>query len=189
MLRGARQVGKSSAVGNLSQKFDYFVEINFELVLILNSIFKSSSNPIQIIENLSIYFSHPIIPDKSLIFLDEIQSCPKAIHALRFFYENLLEQHTIAAGSLLEFTLEDMPTFGVGRVRSIFMYPFSFDEFLVASGNDKQLELKKKSSIQKPLEKMFHEKLTELLKIFILIGGMPQAISTYVESQKILKVQ
>ncbi len=189
LLRGARQVGKSSAVRNLGQKFDYYLEINFELVPAFKSIFESSSNPIQIVENLSIYFNHPIIPGKSLIFLDEIQSCPEAIHSLRFFYENLPEQHIIAAGSLLEFTLHELPTFGVGRIRSMFMYPFSFDEFLVANGNDKLLELKNKSSIQNPLEQVFHEKLIELLKIFILIGGMPQAVSTYVETQKFLEVQ
>jgi predicted AAA+ superfamily ATPase len=78
----------------------------------------------------------PIQPGKTLLFFDEIQACLPAISTLRFFYEKYPELHVIAAGSLLEFALADLPSFGVGRVRSIFVYPLSFDEFLQGNGEN-----------------------------------------------------
>jgi predicted AAA+ superfamily ATPase len=121
LLRGARQVGKSSSVRNLAGKFEHFLEINFEKDRRAHSLFDGDLNVREICENLSILFKIPIVPGETLVFFDEIQSCPSAISSLRFFYEDYPELHLIAAGSLLEFALEELPSFGVGRIRSIFI--------------------------------------------------------------------
>ena len=112
LLHGARQVGKSSSVRKLAENFNYFVEINFEKNRKVHGYFMGDLDVKEICANLSVQFSMPIIPNKTLLFLDEIQSCPNAISALRFFYEDYPELHVIAAGSLLEFAFEELPSFG-----------------------------------------------------------------------------
>ena len=132
LLRGARQVGKSSAVRHLGTQFKYFAEVNFESAKSIATFFKGDLDVKLIASKISNYIQVPIIPGQTLLFLDEIQACPEAIMALRFFKEDYPELHVIAAGSLLEFALQSLPTFGVGRIHSVFMYPMTFDEFLVA---------------------------------------------------------
>lgn len=164
LLRGARQVGKSSAVKQLGRSFTYFVEVNFESDKAIHEFFKGDLNPLAICEKLSLYYNIPILPGESLLFFDEIQQCPPAISSLRFFYEKYPELHLIAAGSLLEFTLSELPSFAVGRVRSLFMYPLSFNEFLMAHQEDRLLSAKKKATYNQPLPAPIHEKLKRLLK-------------------------
>ena len=130
ILRGVRQCGKTSAVRNLSQQFADYIELNLEKEPDIGKIFEGELNINRIINRLELHFSKRISSD-TLLFIDEIQECPRAITALRYFYEDKPELHVIAAGSLLEFVLDgqkkDKPVdFPVGRVRSIFMYPFSF---------------------------------------------------------------
>ncbi len=127
----------------------------------------------------------PIIPGKTLIFFDEIQTCIPAISSLRFFYEKYARLHIIAAGSLLEFALEEIPSFGVGRIRSLFMYPLSFDEYLIGSGEQSLHDAKKKADIKKPLADPLHQKLIEHFKRFLIIGGMPEVIASYIENNDI----
>ena len=127
----------------------------------------------------------PVIPGKTLLFFDEIQSCIPAISSLRFFYEKLPSLHLIAAGSLLEFALEALPSFGVGRVRTLFMYPFSFDEFLIAINETDLQEIKRKSSAVKPVNEVLHKKLISLLKRFLVLGGMPEVVAQYSQTQNI----
>jgi uncharacterized protein len=189
LLRGARQVGKSSTVRNFANNFAYFIEINFDEKLELGKIFENSLNPTEICEQLSIATNTPIIEGKTLLFLDEIQVCIPAISALRYFYEKMPNLHLIAAGSLLEFALAEIPSFGVGRIRSLFMYPISFNEFLNANGEKKLIELLEKASFQNPLLDIFHEKLKNYLKKFLIIGGMPEAVSSYIANGNLLEVQ
>jgi len=122
LLRGARQVGKSRSVAKLAESFEHFIEVNFEKNKKIRALFDGDLDVREICENLSVQFKKPIVPNKTLLFFDEIQNCPNAISSLRFFYEDYPELHVIAAGSLLEFALEELPSFGVGRIRSIFMY-------------------------------------------------------------------
>ena len=136
LIRGARQVGKSSAVEQLGKTFDNFIVVNFEKNKKLKVIFDGDLDVKEICLKLSVQFRKPIVPQKTLLFFDEIQSCPNAIMSLRYFYEDYPELHVIAAGSLLEFALEELPTFGVGRIDSLFMYPFSFQEFMLACDED-----------------------------------------------------
>jgi len=180
LVRGARQVGKSSSVRKLGESFDSFLEVNFEEHIRVHSLFEGDLTPQILCENLSIMFDMEIVPLKTLLFFDEIQACLPAISSLRFFYEKLPELHVIAAGSLLEFALAEIPSFGVGRIRSIIMYPFSFDEFLYGMGHIKLLEKKRKANIENPLAVPIHKKLLELLKKFLIIGGMPEVVKKYV---------
>ena len=189
LLRGARQVGKSSSVRKLAEKFEYFLEINFEKNRNVEHFFEGDLDVKEICANLSVQFQKPIIPNKTLLFFDEIQACPNAISALRFFYEDFPELHVIAAGSLLEFALEELPSFGVGRISSMFMYPFSFAEFMSACGNELLWNEVCKSSPEKPLFSVFHDKCLELLKKFLVIGGMPAVVAKFVENNDIQACQ
>jgi len=183
LLRGARQVGKTESVRALGQSFPEYVEVNFEADPAIHALFGRSLRPNSLLENLSGYLGQSIKSENTLLFFDEIQACPNAIRSLRFFYEDMPQLHVIAAGSLLEFAMAELPSFGVGRIRSMFMYPMSFDEFLMSAGEDLLLSLKRKSSPSHPLQDPIHAKLSELLIKFSFIGGMPEVVSTYIESR------
>ena len=189
LIRGARQVGKSCSVRKLSEKFDFFLEIDFEKKRELHSLFEGNLSPKEITEKLAVLTGVPVIPQKTLVFFDEIQSCPNAIRSLRYFYEDFPELHVIAAGSLLEFALETLPSFGVGRIRSIFMYPLSYQEFLAAYGENALCDKVCESSPEKPLFDLFHKKCIEYLKKFLLIGGMPEVVADYIENGQWKNVQ
>lgn len=189
LIRGARQVGKSSSVRELSQQFDHYIEVDFESQLEVHAFFQGNLDPEIICENLSIYFKTPIIAGKTLLFFDEIQACIPAISSLRYFYEKLPQIHLIAAGSLLEFALQELPSFGVGRIRSIFVYPFSFDEFLNSLGESQLVKLKKEANDRKPLPDPFHKKLIEYFKKFLIIGGMPEVVANYAKNRDLLAAQ
>jgi len=180
LMRGSRQVGKTFIVRELAKEFNHFVEINFEKNTDIQSFFEQNLDPARICTNLSAYYGIPIIDGETLLFFDEIQSCSKAIQSLRFFYESKPGLHVIAAGSLLEFALSGLTSWGVGRIRSLYMYPMSFDEFLMANDQDALIELKKEASPENPLNPAFHGKLKEYLRNFLLIGGMPEAVRTFI---------
>lgn len=189
LLRGARQVGKSSAVRQLGKQFQYFAEINFERDRAVSVFFKDDLDVRLIASKISNYIQVPIVPGKTLLFLDEIQSCPDAIMALRFFKEDYPDLHVIAAGSLLEFTLKELPTFGVGRIHSLFMYPMTFDEFLVAMGKQGLMTARQNADAQNPLDTPFHEALVEQFRIYLLVGGMPEAVVTWKATSDFLQCQ
>jgi uncharacterized protein len=189
ILRGSRQVGKSTAIRQLSKQFKHYIEINFEEQKIVHAFFEGDLTPNVICEKLSLFYKTPIIPGETLLFFDEIQACIPAISSLRFFYEKYPELHLICAGSLLEFALEKLPSYGVGRVRSLFIYPLSFDEFLVGIGEHKLLELKNSSNAQNPIDLPFHNKLIDYFKNFLIIGGMPEAVAHYINGGDLLSVQ
>ena len=161
LLRGARQVGKSSAVRHFSEQFEYFAEVNFERDKDFSTFFRGSLDVRLICSKLSNFLQVPIVAGKTLLFFDEIQSCPEAIMALRFFKEDYPELHVVAAGSLLEFALQGLPTFGVGRIHSVFMYPMTFDEFVMANGMEGLLSARNLADFSHPLDEAFHDKLVE----------------------------
>lgn len=189
LLRGARQVGKSSAVRQLGKHFQHFAEVNFERDKDVSAFFKGNLDVRLIATKISNYIQVPIVPGMTLLFLDEIQACPEAIMALRFFKEDYPELHVVAAGSLLEFALQELPTFGVGRIHSLFMYPMTFDEFLVAMGMDGILAMRKAADAIHPLDEPFHAKLVEQFRIYMLVGGMPEAVATWKVSSDFLPCQ
>ena len=188
LIRGARQVGKSTAVRELAKTFRYFVEINLEKQPDLQQLFPENIDVRKTCEKLSGALATPIVPGETLLFIDEIQVCQKALMALRYFKEDYPELHVIAAGSLLEFTLEELSSFAVGRIRSLYMYPFSFDEFLMAQGLEMTVNFKKKATSQAPLPDMTHKELVEQLRSFYLVGGMPAAVTEWIETHSYIEV-
>jgi len=189
LLRGARQVGKSSAVRHFGKQFKHFAEVNFERERSAASFFKGDLDVKLIVSKLSNFLRIPIRPGETLLFLDEIQACPEAIMALRFFKEDCPELHVIAAGSLLEFALQELPTFGVGRIHSLFMYPMTFDEFLSAMNMDGVLEMRRAADYDHPLDEVFHDMLVEQFRIYLMVGGMPEAVVTWKETSDFLQCQ
>ncbi len=189
LLRGARQVGKSTAVRHLGEKFEYYVEVNFEKQPQYKKAFLSDLSVERIVPQIAALNGNPIVAGKTLLFFDEVQECPEAIMSLRYFKEEMPELHVIAAGSLLEFALRELPTFGVGRIHSMFMYPMTFDEFLLANGESILLEQRQKASPSNPLPDALHEKLVGLLRSFMLVGGMPEAVAKWVETHDYLQCQ
>ncbi len=182
LLRGARQVGKSSSVRHFGKEFQFFAEVNFERHKTVKTFFQGDIDIHLIVQKIAIYINVPIEEGKTLLFLDEIQECPEAIMALRFFKEDYPGLHVIAAGSLLEFTLQELPTFGVGRIHTLFMYPMTFDEFLNANNENGLISMKKQADSQHPLDAAFHEKLIEYFRIYLLVGGMPEAVLAWIKT-------
>lgn len=187
LIRGARQVGKSTAIRHLALQFEHFLEINFEEQRQVHKVFEGDLDPLALCETLSALYHVPIIPGKTLLFFDEVQVCIPAISALRFFYEKYPGLHVIAAGSLLEFALAEIPSFGVGRIRSMFVYPLSFNEYLNALNEPGLLALKAKASAEKPLPEPVHQKLLQHFKRFLILGGMPEVIATYAETNDLMR--
>lgn len=189
ILRGARQVGKTFSVRQLGGTFDYFLEVNFEKDRRIASLFAGSLEPKQICEKLSAYYQIPLKPGSTLLFFDEIQACPDAIRSLRFFYEEFPELHLIAAGSLLESALSEIPSHGVGRLSNLFMHPLSFEEFLKNLGHESLISLIETAPSATPLDDIFHRKLLDILRLFLIIGGMPEVVSHYLEERDITACQ
>lgn len=189
LLRGARQIGKTTAVRHLAESFESYVEINLEKSPSIGRIFDGDLDMDRIIPELEASMRREIVPGKTLLFLDEIQACPRAISALRYFYEDLPQLHVVATGSLLEFAFEDISDFGVGRIRNMFMYPFSFAEFVSALGADITLGHARKATFGKPFFDTGHAKMLDYLKSFLIVGGMPAAVATYAKTKSYLSAQ
>ena len=189
LLRGARQVGKSTAVRHLGESFKYYVEINLEKQSNYIDLFKKDLDVTRIVPQMAAMCGTPIVPNETLLFIDEIQESQEAIMALRYFKEDMPNLHVIAAGSLLEFVLDEIPTFGVGRIHSMYMFPMTFDEFLLANGEQLLLEARGQANIDAPLPTPLHEKLIGLMRTFMLVGGMPESVVKWVQTHDFLQCQ
>jgi predicted AAA+ superfamily ATPase len=189
LLRGARQVGKTFIVRELGKEFESFVEVNLADQPILKTLFAGPSlDPDAIISALSAYTGQAIIDGKTLLFIDEIQACPEAIAALRFFYEKRPRLHLIASGSLLEFALGEISSFGVGRVECLYMYPLTFEEFLNAKNEHLLLAQIKTASAEAPLGDALHAKSLTLLKTYLMLGGMPEVLARFLGGLDITQI-
>jgi predicted AAA+ superfamily ATPase len=180
LLRGARQVGKSWLVRELGKSFDFFVEINFERDQKTSRLFDADLHVTAILEKLSLYCGQKIVTGKTLLFLDEIQECENALRALRYFKEDCPELHVIAAGSLIDFALEKLGI-PVGRVQFFYLHPLSFGEFLTNSNRE---DLRQHIHAKKA-DPIFHETLLELLKTYMLLGGMPAVVDSWLNHKDI----
>ena len=190
LIRGARQVGKTYIIEELGKnEFKNIVTINFERNEEFKEVF-NSLDPLKLVEKISLLSGERIIAGETLLFLDEIQECPRAISSLRYFYEEMKDLHVIGAGSLLEFALGEkefkMP---VGRVQYLHLQPLSFIEFLEAIGEDILADHIKDFSNIKNTPEVIHEKLIGLIKDYFVIGGMPAVVAEYVSSRDIIKCQ
>lgn len=176
LLRGARQVGKTTAIKHFGEQFEYFIEANFEKQKDLSLLFAKNLSIKEIVARIGAIYDKPIISGKTLLFFDEIQVCPEAIHSLWFFKEDYPELHVVAAGSLLEFALKGLRSYGVGRIRSLFMYPLSFDEFLESQGKTNWLQKKREATSEAPLFDELHNILVEEFRSYLMVGGMPASV-------------
>ncbi len=183
IVRGARQVGKSRAIRHLGETFKYYLEINLEEEKDLRRLFEEIPDVKELSHRLGAVHNVKVSPGETLLFIDEIQNCPAALKSLWFFKENYPELHVVAAGSLLEFALNEMPSYGVGRVRSMFMYPMSFKEFLMARGKDMWVDEIENGDWSHPLEESLHSRLVSEFRSFLMVGGMPASVATWVETQ------
>ena len=188
LIRGARQVGKSYTIHAFGQKsFDDLVVINFEQRPEYRACF-DSLDPEEITASISILAQKDFVPGRTLLFLDEIQECPRAITALRYFYEQMPHLHVIGAGSLLEFALASeglrMP---VGRIQYLYMPPLSFGEFLDAMGEHRSREFIQKAPAA--VNPAVHEHLISWVKKYMVLGGMPAVVSEYISSGNLNKCQ
>lgn len=185
ILRGARQVGKTYSVKQFGQGHfpNQTVILDLEKRPDFHSLFQLNLDPKRILSELEIAAQIKIEPGKTLLFLDEIQSCPRALMALRYFYEELPMLHVIAAGSLLEFALKDI-SFPVGRVETTSMHPLTFEEFLRALSDSKlaDLVLELPQAKTDRLSDFVHQQLLEKLRLYFFMGGMPEAIATYLKT-------
>jgi predicted AAA+ superfamily ATPase len=174
-------------VRHLGASFPYYLEINLDEDKAVRPFFDEPLSEEELCARLSLYYNKPVIPGKTLLFFDEIQSFPAALSRLRYFYEKMPDLHVIAAGSLLEFALKEIPSFGVGRIRSLYIYPFCFTEFLGARGETALAQALAEAGPGNPLPEPIHQKLLKLYKVFLVIGGMPEAVARYVETRNFLE--
>ncbi len=185
LIRGARQVGKTYIVKEFGEKYyENLVYFNFDHDSELFNIFQNTKDPQRIIDQLSVISGKTIKPLSTLIFLDEIQECPNALNSLKYFYENANEYNIIGAGSLLGIKLSHV-SFPVGKVDYIDLTPMSFSEFLIADDCENYVEFMKNISSIIDFENVLHTRLIEKLKIYYVIGGMPEVVSTWVSDRDI----
>ena len=181
ILRGARQVGKTWLMKEFGQNYyGNYVYFNFDEEDELKSIFETNKNPNRIIELLSMISDEKIEPEKTLIIFDEIQECPEALNTLKYFKEKANEYHVITAGSLLGTLLAKPKSYPVGMVNLLDIYPLTFDEFLNAidSGLYAYYESIQKEQV---IEQIFHQRLLDAYNYYLIIGGMPECVSSWIK--------
>ena len=188
VLKGARQVGKTWLMKEFGQSYyDNFVYFNFDEEDELKSIFETNKNPHRIIELLSMICGDKIEPEKTLIIFDEIQECAEALNTLKYFKEKANEYHVIAAGSLLGTLLAKPKSYPVGMVNLLDIHPLTFDEFLDATDPSLYTYYK---SIEKgqQIENIFHNRLTEEYNNYLIIGGMPECVASWIKYKDPAKI-
>ncbi len=190
LLRGARQVGKSYTVRDFGEKhFNNIVEIDFELSPQFINCFLTL-NPEDINQKISILTRQDIFAGKTLLFFDEIQKCPQAIKALRYYFEKMPQLHVIGAGSLLDFVLEsEKLEIPVGRVQYLFMKPMSFGEFCLAISENRLSEKLGNVDFLKTIDNSIHTHTINLLNKYYILGGMPAVVNEFRHSGNIRQCQ
>ena len=188
IVRGMRQTGKTWCVRAFAETYykNQFLEINFEYSTEWNSIFERDLDPVRICEELELITGVRVRGGETLLFFDEIQLCPRALASLRFFYEKMPELPIIAAGSLLDFALDDIQ-FPVGRVQFAELHPMTFAEYLEATGKLQFAQLLQGSS--RVLPEAIHKKLLDELRTYAIVGGLPECVKSRAEGASLLDVR
>ncbi len=185
IVRGARQVGKTWLVEHVAAaKFETMVKIDLEKRRDLHVHFGGNLDPKAIVQHIEVESGRRIVPGRTLLFLDEIQACPRAIMALRYFYEQMPDLHVIAAGSLLEFALGEISV-PVGRVQYLHLYPMTFREYLLGIGNAVAAE----AAARHPsgVDVGVQRQLLKLLRTYFFVGGMPESVQVYRDTQSLVE--
>ena len=188
IIEGARQVGKTWLMKEFGRQFyQQMVYINFDSNKQMKDLFTSSLDIEKIIMGLEIYSDMSISPENTLIIFDEVQEVPEALKSLKYFYENAPQYHIMCAGSLLGIALHNGTSFPVGKVDFLRLYPLSFDEFLLGTGNENLYKLMKSKNYD--LINSFSEQFSYFLKQYYYIGGMPEAVMRFSESKNFDEVR
>ena len=183
VIRGARQVGKTWLMRQFgAQCYKNVVYFNFDEDVNLSSVFEVNKDPHRIVELLSLIAGEKILPRDTLIVFDEIQECSAALNALKYFKEKANDYHVMAAGSHLGTLLAQPKSYPVGMVNLLDLYPLCFDEFLEATDPDLFAYYR---SIRKnqPIEELFHRRLLEAFNHYLIIGGMPECVASWVQNK------
>lgn len=188
ILKGARQVGKTYIIKEFGREnYDDIAYFNFDHDEDLYNLFEKTKDPKRILEQLVFIHGKAIVPGKTLIFFDEIQECPNALNALKYFQEEANEYHIICAGSLLGIRLSHT-SFPVGKVEFMQMYPMSFSEFLIADDCSNLVEYMKSINKIQKVPEIFFNMLEEKLKAYFIIGGMPEVVYSWVNEKDMERV-
>lgn len=188
IIRGARQVGKTWLMKEFGkQYYKKCAYINFDDNSRMDKLFEDDFDLDKILQGLKIESNVNIEPENTLIILDEIQETPKALKALKYFYENANQYHIVSAGSLLGVAIHEGTSFPVGKVDFLDLAPLSFFEFLEALGEENLLQLLKENDFD--MIGVFNSKLKEFLKLYYYVGGMPEAVNSYAQNKDLKEVR
>ncbi len=189
IIHGARQVGKTYIIKQFGKdNYDNLIYVNFETNQELSSQISESIDAKYVINKLELFYGEKILPEKTLIFFDEIQANERALTSLKYFYEDAPEYHIIAAGSLLGIAINRKDySFPVGKVQMINMYPLSFKEFLIAIDRKNLIEeIEKHFKSNEKMDNTIHELCLELYRTYLVVGGMPEVVDTYLTEGKVI---
>ena len=188
ILKGARQVGKTYLLKQFGKEnYDGVAYFNFDHDKDLYNLFVNTKDPKRILEQLAFIYGKAILPGKTLIIFDEIQECPNALNSLKYFQEEANEYHLVCAGSLLGIRLSHT-SFPVGKVEFLNMYPMSFTEFLKADNCENLVKYMDSINRIEAIPEIFSNQLEEKLKAYFIIGGMPEAVYSWVNDKDIEQV-
>ena len=189
LITGARQVGKTYIIRELGKKYQSFVEINFLENQNARALFENATDSDDLLLRLSAVTATPLIKGETLIFLDEVQECKEIVTAIKFLVEEGSYRYVLS-GSLLGVDLKDIRSFPVGYMDIIEMYPLDFEEFIRANGvSDRVINsLRKSFDEQTEVDNVVHEKLMELFRLYLIVGGMPSAVNKYLETNNLQEV-
>lgn len=188
ILKGARQVGKTYILKEFGENnYDNVAYFNFDHDDGLENLFLNTKDPKRIIEQLSLVIGKKISPESTLIIFDEIQECPNALNSLKYFCEEAPSYHVVCAGSLLGIRLSKT-SFPVGKVDFLNLYPMTFSEFLIADGSSNLVTVMEETKEIKEIPDVFEKQLIEKLKVYYIVGGMPEVVYSWVNDKDIEKV-
>jgi len=190
ILQGARQTGKTTILRKFGKtEYDDVLYCNFEEDSGLDQFFQRDLNPSRILSDLSVYLNRQIRPDTGLVIFDEIQISNRALNSLKYFAERRPDIHIAAAGSLLGIKLSAPGSFPVGKVNFLYLYPMTFLEFLDAMGEERYRQLLESNARLYPVADAFHTHLTDLLRRYYFVGGMPEAVKHYADQGNIQEIR
>lgn len=188
IIEGARQVGKTWLMKEFGkQAYADTVYINFDSNSRMADLFSADLDTDRLIMGLELYAGRKINPDNTLLIFDEVQEVPRALASLKYFYENAPQYHIVCAGSLLGIALHQGTSFPVGKVDFLKLYPLSFSEFLMATGNERFAELLKNQDYE--MITSFKQTYIDALKHYYFVGGMPEAVQSFAESKDFNEVR
>ncbi len=184
LLTGVRQCGKTTAIKHFGNTaFDNSIYLNFEENTNLAGIFSYDFDISRILNEIQSVTSEKITPGKTLLILDEIQECPRAITSLKYFCENMSGLHVIGAGSLLDVALQrENISFPVGKVNRLQMFPLSFYEFAIAAGDPSMIDILREWPLDRPIPELYSIPMEKLLKTYFIVGGMPEVVSEWIKT-------